>query len=71
MKRRSGDFGSLRTNGKKVVAKERVRTARDQSVGYRKDLFEGCYRPGCGLSRLHHERGPLLPDHAFKPGPDS
>jgi hypothetical protein len=65
MKSRSGGFDNLRRYGKEIGQTARTRTSRNQSVGYRKALFEVCQRPGCGLSRLHHERGPLLPDHDF------
>jgi hypothetical protein len=71
MKWRGGGFDNLRQHGKEVGQTARTRTSRNQSVGYRKELFEVCQHPYCGLTRLHHERGPLLPDHAFVPPKES
>lgn len=65
MKWRGGGFDNLRKHGKELGQTARIRTPRKQSVGYLKDLFEVCQHRGCGLSRLHHERSPLLPDHDF------
>ena len=67
MRWRAGGFDNLRRYGKEVGQATRTRTSRNQSVGYRTELFEVCQYPHCGLPRLHHERGPLLPDHDFVP----
>jgi hypothetical protein len=72
MKWREGGFENLRQHGKETgqgSRKSRNRDFRSQSVGYRPELFEKCAHPGCGETRLHHERGPLVPDHLFVPQP--
>lgn len=71
MKWRGGGFNNLRRHGRETGQGPRRRVAapgyHSQSVGYKPELFEKCARPGCGLTRLDHERGPLLPDHDFQP----
>jgi hypothetical protein len=70
MKWRGGGFDNLRQHGKETgqgPRQSRARDYRSHSVGYKPELFEKCAHPGCGETRLHHERGPLVPDHPFVP----